>query len=68
MMKYTKNDAIAKQAIKSMELKRQLRMHRCNEKKIFNEIFCIGGPLNDNREKYTHEQLAIFARIARLVE
>jgi hypothetical protein len=42
-----------------------------NYEKALNEIngllYCCGGPLNDNFDKYTKEQLEIFFKIANLI-
>ena len=32
------------------------------------QIYCIGGPLNDNKLGYSKEQLVVFARIAEALD
>lgn len=55
---------IAKQALKIAELEEELAMHKEAADNIYNIIYCIGGPLNDNKLRYTHKQKAAFAHIA----
>lgn len=47
------------------KLERSIRVEASREaaSNIRRLLFCIGGPLNDNREQYTFKQLQIFSRI-----
>ena len=54
---------IAKQALEIAKLEERLALYREAAKGIRSEIYCIGGPLNDNIGRYTHKQLVIFSRI-----
>ena len=59
---------IAQQALKIAELEEMLEAHKVAVKKIYNIIYCIGGPLNDNRLNYTPTQQTIFFRISELLD
>lgn len=61
----TKNETIARLARRVEKQRQQLKYHRGAAKQIYMQIYGIGGPLNDNKLKYTKEQLLIFQQIAR---
>lgn len=59
----TKNDIIAIQAVKIEKLKRQIKMDKEAKDIVFNIIYGIGGPLNDNKLCYSKEQMKDFWEI-----
>jgi hypothetical protein len=59
---------IAQQARKIAELKETVTRLKEAIDSVRNNLYCIGGPLNDNKLGYTKEQLAPFFRIANLTE
>lgn len=59
---------IAQQAREIAELKERLSRRDEDARRIYAELYCIGGPLNDNKLGYTKEQIEPFRRIANLVE
>ncbi len=59
---------IAQQALKIAELEEELAAYKEAAKNIHNEIFCIGGPLNDNVQQFTKKQMWIFSRIIDHIE
>ncbi len=59
---------IAKQAKEIAELKESNESLLTAIKKAKMHIYCIGGPLNDNRLGYSRAQMVTFARIAEELE
>jgi len=59
----TKDELITKQALKIEELEEEVRLRKEAELTIHRIIYCIGGPLNDNKLGYSRPQLKIFADI-----
>lgn len=59
----TKDELIVKQQLELEELRdeRIVLYHRLTE--IQQMLICIGGPLNDNKHKFTKEQMDIFHEI-----
>ena len=49
-------ELIAKQQIQIEEQKEQLNELFESMRKIDNALFCIGGPLNDNKLQFNHKQ------------
>ena len=58
-----KDELIAKQQLEIEHLKEKVAIADKCRKKLHMVIFCIGGPLNDNKYRYTKEQLWPFAQI-----
>lgn len=58
----TKDELIAKQQLEIEELKDRLNEMRESMRKINNALFCIGGPLNDNKLGFTHDQKVYLSR------
>jgi hypothetical protein len=56
----TKDQLIAKQQLEIEMLKEESKRHAeaCDE--VHRIIYCIGGPLNDNKLGYTREQMRDF--------
>lgn len=59
---------IAAQQLELADLRQQVAQHNRDKQDVRNMIYCIGGPLNDNKLKYSREQMVIFQRIANLCE
>lgn len=59
----TKDQLIAKQQLEIEMLTEESKQHTdaCDE--VRGILFCIGGPLNDNKLGYTKEQMQDFWRI-----
>lgn len=62
------DELVARQARKIAELEDAVARYRENAKEIMGIIYCIGGPLNDNKLGYTREQMTDFFRIAKCAE
>ena len=60
----TEAELIARQAKQLEELRDEVADLKDRARKARLHIYCIGGPLNDNKRGYTREQLVTFARIA----
>ena len=60
----TKNETIARLARRVEKQSQQLKYHRGVKMRVKLLIYGCGGPLNDNKLKYTKEQLLIFQQIA----
>ena len=58
------SELIARQAKQIEELKDHVLRLKKNKKDALSHIYCIGGPLNDNKLRYSKEQMVTFARIA----
>ena len=59
-------ELVAKQQLEIENLKEKLQRALEDKESIVMELVCIGGPLNDNKLKYTQEQLKILFRIHEL--
>ena len=57
---------IAQQALKIAELEEYMEYYEHMTAEIHGIIFCVGGPLNDNRLGYTPSQMVPFDQIAKL--
>jgi hypothetical protein len=55
---------IGRQALQIEELREELRDMQCRIQKARSHIYCIGGPLNDNKLGYSKPQMVTFSRIA----
>ena len=62
----TKDELISHQAMKIAELEADKLDADSRLNQIHSMIYCIGGPLNDNKKGYTKEQMADFSKIADL--
>lgn len=62
----TEQELIGKQQLQIEEMKEALK--NCEEafRKIRGVIYCVSGPLNDNKLKYTPKQMNDFFQIANL--
>ena len=60
----TEAELIARQAKKIEELRDEVADMKERIKRARLPIYCIGGPLNDNKLGYTREQMVTFSRIA----
>ena len=60
----TQDQLIARQALQIEELRDRVSDLENRSRKAYSHIFCIGGPLNDNKLGYTSAQMVTFARIA----
>lgn len=60
----TQDELIARQALQLEELRDEVANLRERMHRAWSHIYCIGGPLNDNKLGYTRDQMATFARIA----
>lgn len=59
---------VARQAREIYDLTDRLTDYEKSATKIRNILYCIGGPLNDNKQGYTRQQLKPFLDIANLVD
>ena len=59
----TKDELIVKQQLEIERLHKEESEHQVAIDKVHRILFCIGGPLNDNKRGYTREQLGDFFRI-----
>jgi hypothetical protein len=60
----SKDELISRQAKQIAELSDEVKDLRERAKQVRQYIYCIGGPLNDNKLLYTRAQMVIFQRIA----
>ena len=60
----TETELIAQQALKIANLEAEVARMTEDREAIQRIIYCIGGPLNDNKLGFTREQMAVFQRIA----
>lgn len=60
----TQDQLIARQAQQIEELRDEVSALKARISKARSHIYCIGGPLNDNKLGYTRAQMATFFRIA----
>ena len=59
----TQDELIARQAKLIAELGDELDELKVCIRKAIGHIVCVGGPLNDNKLKFTHEQQRVFQAI-----
>lgn len=64
----TKDELITKQQLELEEQRELLSQYKLGYSNIYGIIFCIGGPLNDNKLMYSHKQLSTFSEIATIVK
>ncbi len=57
------SELIAEQALKISELEKAMTQHNEDRDTVYNILYCIGGPLNDNKQGFTKSQLRIFFSI-----
>ena len=68
-VKHTKDSqVIADQARQIFVFESLLDQYLKNVRKVNNMLYCIGGPLNDNKLGYTKEQMQIFFHIQETLE
>lgn len=60
----TGTELIAVQAMRLEEMREELAELKEKIQKARSHIYCIGGPLNDNRLGYSREQMVTFQNIA----
>ena len=60
----TQDELITRQALQLEELRDEVAGLKERARKARSHIYCIGGPLNDNRLGYSKAQMVTFARIA----
>ncbi|MDY0072478.1 MAG: hypothetical protein RBR77_07490 [Thauera sp.] len=63
-MEVTEAELIARQAKHIEELRDEVVDLKERIRRARRYIYCIGGPLNDNKLGYSREQMVTFARIA----
>lgn len=66
-MRHT-DELIANQAKQIYVLEKLCKQYLENVRTVNKMIYCIGGPLNDNKLQYNKEQLQIFFRIVEELE
>ncbi len=62
------DEVIARQAKKILELTDELAELRKSVSKAICHIVCVGGPLNDNKLKFSGQQLTVFQAILNELE
>lgn len=67
-MSLTDVELIARQAKQLEDLRDEVAALKERVRVALSLMYCIGGPLNDNRLHYTGEQLVTFSRIAEALE
>jgi hypothetical protein len=58
-------ELIADQQLEIANLKEKIDQYVESFNEIYKDLYCIGAPLNDNKLKFTADQLLVFRRIAR---
>ncbi len=61
-------ELIARQAKQLEELRDEVADLKERVRRAKSHIYCIGGPLNDNKLGYSNQQLSTFLRIANELE
>lgn len=61
-------ELIAKQQLEIEELKEINGQYQEREEQVYSIIFSIGGPLNDNKLRYSQKQLITFIQIAQALD
>lgn len=64
----TDTELIAQQARRIADLEQQAESFASARHSLLGILYCIGGPLNDNKLGYTKEQLTTFWRIRELFD
>lgn len=64
----SKDELITKQQLQIEEMKQKIKDMEGAKRIALSHIYCIGGPLNDNRLGYSKPQMVTFARIAEELE
>lgn len=59
---------ITKQQLQIEEMKERLELYGRAVREAIGVMVCIGGPLNDNKLRYTQEQRRDFHRIQEILE
>lgn len=59
----TEQELIVKQALEIEELKQWKEANIEMKRDVHGIIYCIGGPLNDNKLGFTKVQMGVFAEI-----
>ena len=49
-------------------LEQAVKTYKQRSDDIYNVLYCIGGPLNDNIDGYTRKQLKNFFQISKVIE
>ena len=68
MSTVTDDQIIADQAKQIYVLEKLCKQYLENVRTVNKMLYCIGGPLNDNKYQYNKEQLQIFFRIVETLE
>jgi len=63
-MRISKDELIVRQAKQIEELRDDVDELRERVRRAKSIIYCIGGPLNDNKLGYTKQQMVTFVRLA----
>jgi hypothetical protein len=63
----TKEELITKQQLEIEELKSKVQLDSQAIDSVHSVLFCVGGPLNDNKHSYSREQLKPFFDIANVL-
>jgi hypothetical protein len=64
----TKTQVIARQAKRIEEMRVRLKAANEAAGRIRTQIYGIGGPLNDNKDGFTKQQMGIFQKISTELE
>ncbi len=64
----THDEVIARQAKRLEELSEEVDDLKDRHRKAIRHIVCVGGPLNDNKLAFTHEQQQVFSAILNELE
>jgi len=62
------SELIANQALEIAELKHWKEENIKMKEEVHGIIYCIGGPLNDNKLGFTRNQMRVFANIVRALD
>jgi len=60
----TTDELIARQAMQIEELRDDLSNLKTNIDNALSHLYCVGGPLNDNKLEFNQKQQAVFQLIA----
>lgn len=60
----TQDELIARQSLQLEELRDEVADLKERARKALSHIYCIGGPLNDNKLGYSKPQMVTFLKIA----
>lgn len=61
----TEDELIARQAMQLEELRDEVADLKARMRAAWSHIYCIGGPLNDNKLGYSRPQMETFFRISK---